>query len=139
MAPSSRFAASSKPNVAYLELNFPAFLKKQTTLPSLAYAGMPYQAFGARSGAAEVTSAWMRSPIARSDASILAIAASTSASPAALSLLARSSAFNSLARSLIAAFSSAENPLADFVVFDSGMAQLLDADEVAGGIAKRAV
>jgi len=36
MAPWSRFAASSKPNVAYLELNFPALLKKQTTLPSLA-------------------------------------------------------------------------------------------------------
>ena len=36
MEPSSSFAASSKPSVAYLELNFAALLKKQTTLPSLA-------------------------------------------------------------------------------------------------------
>jgi len=43
MAPSSRFAASSKPIVAYLDLNLTAGLKKQTTLPSLAYAGVPYQ------------------------------------------------------------------------------------------------
>src|SRR5438309_6792444 len=33
--PSSRFAASLKPNVAYLLLNFCASWKKQTTLPSL--------------------------------------------------------------------------------------------------------
>src|SRR5438093_5860487 len=52
MAPSSRFAASSKPNVAYLELNFSALLKKQTTLPSCAYAGIPYQVFGQRFGPA---------------------------------------------------------------------------------------
>ena len=37
MAPLSRFAASLKPNVAYLVLNFCALWKKQTTLPSLAY------------------------------------------------------------------------------------------------------
>src|SRR4029450_12025820 len=48
MVPSSRFAASSKPNVAYLELNFSALLKKQTTLPSLASAGIPYQVLGQR-------------------------------------------------------------------------------------------
>jgi hypothetical protein len=36
MAPSSRFAASWKPNVEYLELYFCALWKKQTTLPSLA-------------------------------------------------------------------------------------------------------
>ncbi len=35
MAPSSRFAASLKPSVAYLELNFCALWKKQRTLPSL--------------------------------------------------------------------------------------------------------
>ena len=34
MAPSSRFAVSLKPNVAYLELNFCALWKKQTTLSS---------------------------------------------------------------------------------------------------------
>ena len=34
--PSSRFASSLKPSVAYLELNFFALWKKQTTLPSLA-------------------------------------------------------------------------------------------------------
>src|SRR3972149_6643458 len=48
MAPSSRFASSLKPNVAYLDLNFCALWKKQTTLPSLAYAGIPYQVFGER-------------------------------------------------------------------------------------------
>jgi hypothetical protein len=37
-APSSRFASCMKPNVAYLVLNFCALWKKQTTLPSLAYA-----------------------------------------------------------------------------------------------------
>jgi len=36
MAPSSRVAASLKPNVAYLALNLCALWKKQTTLPSLA-------------------------------------------------------------------------------------------------------
>ncbi len=36
MAPSSRFASSLKPNVAYLDVNFCALWKKQTTLPSLA-------------------------------------------------------------------------------------------------------
>ena len=36
MVPSSRFAESLKPNVAYLVLNFCAAWKKQTTLPSLA-------------------------------------------------------------------------------------------------------
>src|SRR5512139_302832 len=46
MAPSSRLAASVKPNVAYRDLNLSALWKKQTTLPSLAYAGMPYQVFG---------------------------------------------------------------------------------------------
>jgi hypothetical protein len=35
MAPSSRFASSLKPSVAYLELNFCAPWKKQRTLPSL--------------------------------------------------------------------------------------------------------
>src|SRR5205809_6645273 len=51
-APSSRFAVSLKPNVAYLVLNFCAVWKKQTTLPSLlAYAGIPYQVFGERAGA----------------------------------------------------------------------------------------
>jgi RibD C-terminal domain len=45
-APSSRFAASLKPNVAYLVLNFFELWKKQTTLPSLAYAGIPYQRIG---------------------------------------------------------------------------------------------
>src|SRR4029077_7111924 len=54
-APLSRFASSLKPNVAYLALNFSAGLKKQTTLPSLAYAGIPYQVFGQRAGAAAVT------------------------------------------------------------------------------------
>src|SRR5205807_3585867 len=48
---SSRFALSLKPNVAYLALNLCALWKKQTTLPSLAYAGIPYQVLGERAGA----------------------------------------------------------------------------------------
>lgn len=36
ITPSSRFAISLKPNVAYLVLNFCALWKKQTTLPSTA-------------------------------------------------------------------------------------------------------
>src|SRR6266404_5148907 len=51
MWPSSRVALSLKPNVAYLVLNFCAFWKKQTTLPSLAYAGIPYQSLGESAGA----------------------------------------------------------------------------------------
>ena len=38
MAPSSSFALSLKPNVAYLALNLLAFWKKQMTSPSFAYA-----------------------------------------------------------------------------------------------------
>src|SRR5712691_11987881 len=44
--PSSSFAASLNPNVAYLVLNFCAVWKWQTILPSLAYAGIPYQVVG---------------------------------------------------------------------------------------------
>src|SRR5262249_28634458 len=140
MAPSSRLAASSKPNVAYLELNFAALLKKQTILPSFAYAGIPYQVFGQRSGALALTIAWSRLAMARSFPFIAAIAASTSRSPSALFLFARSSAFSSWARALIAARSSAVNPL-DFLsaVFFSAIVQLLDADQIARGIAERAV
>jgi hypothetical protein len=43
IAPSSRFAESLKPNVMYLSLKRCALRKKQTTLPSLAYAGIPYR------------------------------------------------------------------------------------------------
>lgn len=42
---------SLNPNVAYLDLNLAALWKKQTTLPSLAYAGIPYQVLGERAGA----------------------------------------------------------------------------------------
>src|SRR3990172_2131595 len=65
-APSSRFAVSLKPNVAYLVLNFCALWKKQTTLPSLAYAGIPYQSLGERAGALALMIAWRRLPMARS-------------------------------------------------------------------------
>src|SRR5258705_13585860 len=115
MLPSSRFAVSLKPSVAYLVLNFCALWKKQTILPSLVYAGIPYQVFGERAGALAVMIAWSRSPKARSGSFIAAIAASTALSPAALSLSARASAFSSLARFLIAAFSSSLNPL-DFLL-----------------------
>src|SRR5260370_10829214 len=65
MAPSSRFAASLKPSVAYLVLNFCALWKKQTTLPSLAYAGIPYQVLGERAGALDVMTPWSRLPLER--------------------------------------------------------------------------
>ena len=109
MAPSSRFASSSKPNVAYLDLNFSALLKKQTILSSLAYAGMPYQVFGERVGAAAVMSSWSRLAMALSVPFISATFSSRAFSPSALA----ASAFSSLARSLIAARSSAVNPLVE--------------------------
>src|SRR6266516_4447675 len=108
MAPSSRFALSLKPNVAYLVLNFCALWKKQTTLPSLAYAGIPYQSLGERAGALALMMAWSRSPRARSGSGISAIFASTSLSPSALAARGprRAAAFSSWARSFIAARSS---------------------------------
>src|SRR5262245_2758467 len=116
MSPSSRFALSLKPNVAYLVLNFCALWKKQTTLPSLAYAGIPYQVFGQRSGALAWTIAWTRLAMARSGSFIAVIAASATRSPAALFLFARASAFNSWTRAFIAARSSSENPLDPFLL-----------------------
>src|SRR5215218_5982537 len=113
MAPSSRFALSLKLNVAYLELNFLALWKKQTTLPSLAYAGIPYQVFGEREGALALTISWSRLAMARSCPCISAIFASTSLSPSALCARGprRACAFSSWARSFIAARSSSVNPL----------------------------
>src|ERR1035437_5921259 len=128
MAPSSRFALSLKPNVAYLELNFCALWKKQTTLPFLAYAGIPYQVLGKRPGAVALMIAWSRSAMTRSDSGISAIFASKSLSPSALPARGprRPAAFSSLARSFTAARSSAVKPstvssiaavvLADFCV-----------------------
>src|SRR5437867_4346127 len=111
--PSSRFALSLKPNVAYLALNFCALWKKQTTLPSLAYAGIPYQVLGARAGALALMMAWSRSAMARSGFGISAIFTSTSLSPSAFFARGprRTSAFSSWARSFIAARSSSVNPL----------------------------
>src|SRR5207237_7356903 len=57
-APSSRCASCMKPNVAYLVLNFCALWKKQTTLPSLAYAGIPYQRLREGAGAAALLMVW---------------------------------------------------------------------------------
>src|SRR5437667_11871352 len=128
-APSSRFAVSLKPNVAYLVLNFCAHWKKQTTLSSLASAGIPYQSFGARAGALALMIAWSRLPKARSGSRIAAIFASTALSPSALS------AFSSRARSFIATRSSSVNPLnvlpiavvllADFCVSFFGLIEAL--------------
>src|SRR6266508_1179144 len=115
MLPSSRFAASWKPNVEYLVLNFCALWKKQTILPSLAEAGIPYQVLGQRAGAAAVMIAWSRTAMARSGSDISAIFASTALSPASLFLVMRASAFSSRARSFIAARSWALNPL-DFLL-----------------------
>src|SRR6476646_3577709 len=104
MEPASILAMSLKPSIAYRSLNFPASRKKHTTLPSLlAYAGIPYQVFGTRSGALALTIAWMRLARARSGGDISAIAALTAVSPSSWALSSR-------ARALIAAFSSAENP-----------------------------
>src|SRR5215472_9186260 len=113
MAPSSRFAVSLKPSVAYLVLNLFAGWKKQTILPSLAYAGIPYQVLGARAGAPALTMAWTRSARARSGSVISAIFASTSLSPSALAPRGprRAAAFTSWPCSFIAARSSSVNPL----------------------------
>src|SRR6266508_2901337 len=136
MAPSSRFALSLKPNVAYLVLNFCALWKKQTTLPSFAYAGIPYQVLGERAGALALMMAWSRSAMARSGSGISAIFASTSLSPSTLPARGprRAAAFSSWARSLIAARSSSVNPLdalpvtvallADFCVSVFGLIEL---------------
>src|SRR5215218_4692830 len=118
MAPSPRFASSLKPSVAYLELNFCALWKKQTTLPSLAYAGIPYQVFGERAGALALMIAWSRSAMARSGSGISAIFASTALSPPAFSARGprRASDFSSWARSFIAARSSSVNALDFFAL-----------------------
>src|SRR5437870_4929130 len=113
MAPSSRFALSLKPNVAYLVLNFCAAWKKQTTLPSLAYAGIPYQVLGERAGALALMIAWSRLAMVRSGSRISAIFASTALSPSALSARGPrpADAFRSWRYSFIAARSSSVNPL----------------------------
>src|SRR5436309_9245600 len=104
-APSSRFALSLKPSVAYLVLNFCALWKKQTTLPSLAYAGIPYHSVGESAGALALMTAWSRLPMVRSGSGIAASFASTALSPSAFS------AFSSWTRSFIAARSSSVNRL----------------------------
>src|SRR2546426_6169240 len=86
MLPSSRFALSLKPNVAYLVLNFAADWKWQTTLSSLAYAGIPYQSLGVRPGAVSLMMAWSRLAMVRSGSRISAIFASTALSPSLASL-----------------------------------------------------
>src|SRR5688500_12139495 len=119
MAPSSRFATSLKPNVAYLELNLSAGWKKQTTLPSLAYAGCPYQVLGERSGALALMIAWSRSAMARSASGSSAIFASTARSPSALPV------FSSRERSFIAARSSSVHSSDDLSVAVVGLADFL--------------
>src|SRR5437870_839610 len=110
MLPSSRFALSLKPNVAYLVLNFAAAWKKQTTLSSLAYAGIPYQSLGVRVGALSLMIVWSRLAMVRSRSRISAIFASTALSPSPLP------AFISWTRSLIAPRSSSVNALLVVVV-----------------------
>src|SRR2546425_384226 len=138
MAPSSRFALSLKPNVAYLVLNFWAVWKKQTTLPSLpamAYAGIPYQSLGERAGTLSLMIEWSRLPMVRSGSCISAIFASTAPSPSPLSAL------SSWIRSLIAPCSSSVNPLnflligavllADFrLPFSSGFMKFCSSSEI---------
>src|SRR5437867_5646768 len=118
IAPSSRFAASLKPNVAYRVLNFCAGWKKQTTSPSLAYAGIPYQVLGERAGALALMIAWSRLAMARSGSRISAIFARTALSPSALSARGPRPAdpFRSWRYSFIAARSSSVNPLTFLLV-----------------------
>src|SRR5262245_50486644 len=109
MLPASRLALGLNPTVAYLALNLAALWKKQMTLPSLAYAGIPYQVLGERDGAFALTIAWNRSAIARSGSGISAILASTALSPSSP----RACALRSWTSSFIAARSSAVSALAD--------------------------
>jgi hypothetical protein len=74
-----------KPSVAYLVLNFCMLWKKQTTLPSLAYAGIPYQSLGERTGALALMISWSRPAMTRSGSGIAAIVASTALFPSAVS------------------------------------------------------
>src|SRR6185312_7011118 len=104
-----RCAGSLKPNVAYRAPNLLAGWKKQTILPSLAYAGIPYQVRGASSGAAEVMIAWRRSASTRSGSCISAIFSRRVARSSAL-VAPRLAAFASAARSFIAARSASVNP-----------------------------
>src|SRR5262249_29020367 len=90
----------------YRALNFCALWKKQTTLSSLAYAGIPYQVRGVRMGAAALTTAWTRLAILLSGSDISSIFASTALSPSV-----SAPDFISRTRSFIAARSSAVNPL----------------------------
>src|SRR5438094_1444049 len=110
MLPSSRFALSLKPNVAYLVLNFAAAWKKQTTLSFLAYAGIPYHSLGERPGALSLMIACSRLAMLRSGSRISAIFASTAVSPSPVP------AFISWTRSLIAPRSSSVNALRVAVV-----------------------
>src|SRR5207245_6717467 len=140
-APSSGCPASLKPSVAYLVLNFCAGWKWQTTSPSLAYAGIPYQVLGERAGALALMIAWSRLAMVRSGSRISAIFASTALSPSVLSARGPRSAdvFSSWTRSFIAARSSSVNPanflltavvlLADFCVSFFGLIEIpLDSD-----------
>jgi hypothetical protein len=117
VCPSSRFALSLKPSVAYLVLNFCELWKKQTTLRSFAYAGIPYHVFSERAGPLALMIAWSRLAMARSGCGRGAIFASTSPSPSVLpACRPRASAFNSWRRSLFAARSSSVNPVGSFPV-----------------------
>ena len=101
-----RAVVEAEHGVPLLEL--PALRKKQTTLPSLAYAGIPYRSSARGPVRWLLTISWSRSPMERSCADIAASEART-----ALSLLGR---LRSRARAFIAAFSSFVNPL-DFWFF----------------------
>src|SRR5258708_11517208 len=106
MLPSSRFAWSLKPSVAYRVLNFCAGWKWQMILPSLVYAGIPYQVVGERAGALALMTACSRLAMARSGSGSAAIFARSALSPSALFL----ATFISWTRSCIAAFSAAVSP-----------------------------
>src|SRR5215831_7075731 len=118
MALSSRFALSWNPSVEYLVLYLSPLWKKQTTLPSFVYAGIPYQVLDASAGALALTMAWIRFAIVRSGSAISSIFVSTSLSQSASAALEPRLAATLRSRrvSFIAARSSAVNP-AGVVVF----------------------
>ena len=84
MAPSSRFASSLKPNVAYLVFELLSALEEADDLALLGVRGHPVPGLRERTGALALTMAWIRSAMARSGSGISAIFASTARSPAAL-------------------------------------------------------
>ncbi len=76
------FASCVRPRV----MDFLSARKKKTVLPSLAYAGMPYQTVGRSAGALRRMSACRRSPISRKCSGMAAIFASVASPPSTVTV-----------------------------------------------------